>query len=410
MSAPLEDITVVEIDNWMAAPSAGALLADMGAQVIKIEPLGGDPMRGTGRPPKHDDAEVRDYDFSFDVDNRGKRSISIDLTSETGQQVVARLVERADVFMCNLLPVRQKKFGVDAQTLFARNGRLVHATLTGYGTDGPDAWRPGFDVTAFFGRSGMFDAIREGNDGIPPQARPAQGDHTTGLALLAAILAALRQVDRTGTPQAVETSLFETAIWTQATDFSTTAVDQAPVRRRARHQLITPTGNRYPCGCGRWLAINMPTAHGYDHFAKVLGHPEWLDDPRFATPRDRFANMAECVALIDEAMATKSRDEWGEIFDAQGIIWGPLQSLDETSRDPQAHAIGMFPEMEHPEVGRYRTVRGPMRFHNADVGPKAPAPECGADSRDLLAETGYSDAEIDALLASGSVVQGDGTA
>src|SRR6056297_120156 len=298
----------------MAAPSTGAILADMGATVIKVEPLTGDPMRGIGRPAKIE-GNLAGYDFGFDVDNRGKRSIAVALDTDEGATVVHRLVEGAQVFLCNLLPRRQARFGLDPETLMARNPALVHATLTGYGSNGPDAARPGYDVTAFFGRSGLYDAMREGDDGEVPMARPAQGDHTTGLALLGAILAALRVAERTGEGQVVETSLYETAIWTQATDFGVTAVDQAPVRRRSRHQQLTPAANRYPCGDGKWVVLNTMGANGFDKLCQALETPHWLSDPRFVDARSRYRNMADLVDAIDGVLASKGRDEWGEVFD-----------------------------------------------------------------------------------------------
>jgi crotonobetainyl-CoA:carnitine CoA-transferase CaiB-like acyl-CoA transferase len=407
MTAPLDDVTVIEIDNWMAAPSAGAILADLGARVIKVEPPKGDPMRGMGRPPKVDEGPAKQYDYGFDVDNRGKRSIAVDLTSAEGQAVVQRLVASADVFLCNLLTGRQEKYGLDAATLMGHNPRLVHATLTGYGTDGPESARPGYDVTAFFGRSGLYDAMREGPEGIVPMARPAQGDHTTGLALVSAILAALRLAERTGTGQAVETSLYETAVWTQATDFAVTAVDRAPVRRRTRHELISATANRYPCGDGKWIVLNQPEPAAWPRFCKAIGRDEWVDDERFQDTRGRFHNMREIVDGIDETLSTKSRDEWGAVFDAAGIIWGPVLTLDEVADDPQAEAIGLFPEIEHPTLGRYRTVRVPMRFAGAEVGPRGPAPAIGEHSEAVLREAGFDDAEIDALRAAGAVGAGD---
>ena len=257
MVAPLEDVTVVEIDNWMASPSAGAILADLGANVIKVEPLSGDPMRNMGRPAKVPD-EKKDFDYQFDVSNRGKRSITVDLDSSDGIEVVRSLISNAQIFMCNLLKRRQEKFGLEPESVRLLNPQIVHATLTGYGTSGPEAQRPGYDVTAFFGRSGIYDAMREGELGAVPMARPAQGDHTTGLAFVGAILAALRLAERTGEGQTVETSLYETAIWTQATDYAITAVDQAPLRPRARENMIIPTANRYPCGDGKWVVLNMP--------------------------------------------------------------------------------------------------------------------------------------------------------
>ena len=314
-----------------------------------------------------------------------------------------RLCRTADVFLCNLIAPRQARFGLDPARLFQENPKLVHATLTGYGTTGPEAWRPGYDVTAFFGRSGLYDAMREGDDGIVPMARPAQGDHTTGLAFLGAILAALRLAERTGEGQVVETSLFETAIWTQATDYAVTAVDAAPVRRRARHEMIIPTANRYPCGDGKWIVMNMPDDAAWVKLATVLDRPEWLENERFATKKGRFDHMAEIVQRIDEALAARPRDEWGKLFDEHGMIWGPALGLHEVVSDAQADALGLFPTLEHPERGAYRTVSAPMRFHTAEVGPRHPAPELGADTLAVLAGAGFSDDELTDLAGKGVI-------
>ncbi|MEM9742540.1 MAG: CoA transferase [Pseudomonadota bacterium] len=401
-TAPLDDLRVITIEGWMAVPSASAILADMGAQVIKIEPLTGDPMRGMSRKPKVEGAIV-EHDLQFDVDNRGKHSIAVALDKPEGQALVKRLVATADVFMCNLLPRRQAKFGLDPDSLKGINSSLVHATLTGYGTEGPEAQRPGYDVTAFFGRSGLYDAMREGDDGIVPMARPAQGDHTTGLALVAAILAALRLATRDGTYQVVETSLFETAVWTQATDFATTAVDRAPVRRRARQRQLSITANRFPCGDGAWIVLNNPEPAAWPRFCKALGQEGWIDEPEFADPKGRYENMADLVERVDAVMQTASRDTWGERFDANGIIWGPVLALHETAADPQADAIGLFPELDHERYGRYRTVNVPMRFNNADVRPRGPSPNLGQHTVELLDDLGLSATDIEELRRDGVV-------
>ena len=402
MTAPLDDLTVIEIDSYMAAPSAGAMLADLGAKVIKIEPLSGDPMRGGGRPLKIDTAQ-KSYDFMFDVDNRGKSSIAIALDRPEGAALVHTLVRNAQVFMCNLLPQRQQKYGVDPDRLLKVQPRLVHATFTGYGTDGPDAGRPGYDVTAFFGRSGLYDSMREGAAGTVPMARPAQGDHTAGLALFGAILTALRQVDRTGIGQVVETSLFETAVWTQASDFAITAVDRAPVRQRARHEMIVTTANRYPCGDGKWFVINMPDPAAWPRFCRAIGADALLEDPRLQDNRGRFQHMAELVTAIDAALAARTRDEWGVIFDAAGLIWGPVLGLHEVANDPQAEAIGLFPTINDPDIGAYRSVRIPMRFRGLNTSPTRRAPKIGEQTRSVLQSAGMTDAEVDTLLQSGVV-------
>lgn len=346
---PLDDITVIEVDNWMAAPSCGAILADMGATVIKVEPLAGDPMRSMQRPAKLPD-KLKSYDFQFDVDNRGKKSVAIDISNKDGAAVLHRLVADADVFLCNLLVERQERFDMDPATLLGLNPRLVHATFTGYGTTGPEAWRPGYDVTAFFGRSGLYDAMREGEDGDVPMARPAQGDHTAGLALYGAIVSALRLVERSGEGQVVESSLYETAVWTQATDYSVTAVDKAPLRQRGRRNQIIATANRYPCGDGKWVVFNMPNDSAWPHFARTIGCESALDDERFVDLRSRFKNMPALVDIVDQALAARSRDEWGPIFDNANLIWGPVLALHEVVVDPQAIALGLFPTITSPEL------------------------------------------------------------
>jgi len=406
MAAPLDDIVVIEIDNWMAAPSAGAILADLGARIIKVEPLSGDPMRGLSRPIKNEDIpeSIRQLDFQFDVDNRGKESIAVALDQPEGAELVRQLVKKADIFMCNLLINRQQKFGLDPETLLKVKPGLVHATLTGYGTSGPDAWRPGYDVTAFFGRSGLYDAQREGNDGIVPMARPAQGDHTTGLAFVGSILAALRLAERSGEGQVVETSLYETAVWTQASDYAVTAVDHAPVRRRARKEMLAITANRFPCGDGKWVVLNMmPDTAYWARMCQAIGVEELIEDERFIDSSVRYRNMAELIDLIDETLAKKTRNEWGEIFDKAGLIWGPVMGLHEVPQDPHAIELGMFPKLEHADAGPYPTVNAPMRFATADVGPRGPSPRIGEHTDQVLTDFGFSQAEIESMLDANTI-------
>lgn len=401
MESPLADITVIEVDSFVASPSAAAILADLGARVIKVEPLSGDPWRGLSRPIKNEELseELRALDFQFDVDNRGKESIAVALDQPEGAALIRKLLTKADIFMCNLLRHRQEKFGLDPTSLLKLKSNLVHATLTGYGTSGPDAQRPGYDVTAFFGRSGLYDALREGESGAVPMSRPAQGDHTTGLAFVGAILAALRSAEKTGEGQVVETSLYETAVWTQASDYAVTAVDQAPVRRRGRKEMFAITGNRFPCGDGKWVVFNMmPDAAYWAPMCKAIGIEELINDERFLDSRARYRNMEELVDLVDAALAKKSRDEWGLIFDEAGLIWGPVLGLHEVPKDPHAIELGMFPEMEHRKAGAYRTVNIPMRFASTDVRPRHPAPGVGEHTEAVLTEFGFSQDEIEAMV------------
>lgn len=402
---PLDDITVVEIDSWMAAPSACAILADLGATVIKVEPLSGDPMRGNSRTPKIDDELAKSFDYQFDVANRGKHSIALNLASEVGQDVVHRLVAGANVLVCNLLASRQKRFRVDPETLFELNPTLVHATLTGYGTVGPEAERPGYDSTAFFARSGLHYMMREGESGVPPMTRTAQGDYTTGLALVSAILSGLRMAERTGLPQSVEASLLETAVWTQATDFSVTLQDRAPLRPRDRHNQIIATSNRFPCKDGNWIVITEPRTDAWEDFCRAIDREVWIDDERFKDMRSRFRNMPDLVAQIDEALSTKTRDEWGVVFDKAGIVWAPVLGLDEVIEDEQCTALNLFPTIESADIGLYQTVSNPVVFKTCDVDPSIGSPKVGEHTRLVLETADFAAEEIEEIMASGQVKQ-----
>ncbi|MEO1063702.1 MAG: CoA transferase [Actinomycetota bacterium] len=400
MTRPLDGIRVIEIASWMAAPSACAILADLGADVVKVEPLGGDPMRDKNRQPKVPDRPP--IDEPFHVDNRGKRSLAVALDRDDGATLVRRLIGRADVLVTNLLPHRQARFGLDPDALLVDHPRLVHATLSGYGLEGPDSTRPGYDVTAFFGRGAISDSMTEPG-GPPPQPRPAQGDHATGLALVGAVLAALRMVDQTGEGQVVDVSLFGTAAWTMATDLSATLVDRRQPRPRDRHHLISALSNRFPCGDGKWVIFNMPEEHWWPRFCKAVGRDEWLDDDRLGSVKGRFDHMPMVIDGIDEALSMRSREEWGEIFDEAGLIWGPANSLADLVEDPQAEAAGLWVELDHPEVGALPTVANPIRIRGVDTSPRSVGPAVGQHGTELLDELGVDAATRERLAADGVI-------
>jgi crotonobetainyl-CoA:carnitine CoA-transferase CaiB-like acyl-CoA transferase len=401
MSSPLQGIRVVEVANWMAAPGAAAILADLGADVVKVEPLGGDPMRGATRLPSRPQGAAP-IDASFQMDNRGKRGIAVALNEPDGVALVRGLVARADVFVTNLLPERQRRFGLDPETLMTANARLVHATLTGYGLEGPDAGRPGYDLTAFFGRGGLSQLMTEPG-GAAPRVRPAQGDHTAALSLTTAILAALRLAEAQGEGQVVDVSLYATALWTMGADLSPALVDgQNPpaIGRKGRPHALHGT---FRTADGRLLLLFMPEPHWWPKFCAAVDRPEWIADKRFATFHARLEHMPVLTDLLDEVFATRPLAEWTERLDGAGLIWAPAATLAEIVADPHAEAVGLFPELDHPGGERFRTVGTPFSIGGADVGPRGAGPEIGEHTREVLTGLGLDAPEIDSLVEAGVV-------
>ncbi len=413
---PLDGVRVVEMASFVAAPSAGAIMADLGADVIKIEPPTGDTYRGLMRQPKLDGRKI-DFDAAFAVDNRGKRSLAVDVTTEAGQAIMHRLVATAQVFVCNMLPSRQQRYRFDPDSLRAVNPSLVHATLTGYGTKGEEADRPGFDVTAYFARGGFADMSSDPDTGQPSRFPQAAGDHSSGLALLAGVLAALRLAERTGEFQVVETSLLANSLWAIAGDVSTALIDGRRPTARNRHEALNAAVNTYRCGDGVWLLVNMPVPETFPTFCRQLGLEWVLDEERFATPRDRYRNMAELVPIIDQQLLTKTAAEWGRLLDEENIVWAPVQPLDEVVKDKQIRANGYMVPLAHrldtsgdePTVSDgdlgvpIETVAVPIKIAGVDVAPGGPVPSVGSDSRNVLTELGFDDDEIDRLAAEGFI-------
>lgn len=403
MAGALDDITVLEIANWVAAPSCAALMADMGADVIKIEPLNGDSMRGKLRQPVMPEGAPR-TDVPFHLSNRGKRSLAVDLADERGGALVRELASQADVVITNLLPGRLIRFGLGAEQLRAEHPELIYALVTGYGSTGDDADRIAFDLTAFFGRGSIMSLI--GEPGEPPPAfRPGQGDHPTGLALLSAVLAALRVRDRTGQGQVVETALMRTAAWTIGCDVSAALVDGVQPNKRARTEAISPMNTRYRCADDVWVNLSTLDQGYWGRFCEALGVPEVAANERFATPLDRFRNNTEVIAVFDALFASQPYAYWAPLLDQTGIIWGKVAELPDLIADPQAREMGMWAEIDHPEVGVFETIAAPFAMSGSDVAVRGPAPEVGQHSARVLAQFGVTAERVAELTEAGIVRQ-----
>ncbi len=395
--APLAGVRVLDVANMIAAPSMAALMADLGADVIKVEPLTGDILRQSVQ----NDPDVPDP--YWELDNRGKRGIAVDLSHADGVAVVHRLAATADVFVTNFTIDRMVRFRLTAADIATVAPRCIHASFSGYGTAGPEANRLAYDMTAFFARGGVQGLVSDPG-GPPPAFRPGQGDHTSALALLSATLAALRLRDTTGRVHPVEVALLQVASWTLASDLSVTLVTGAGPERRPRAQWPSPLTCRFRCADDRWVALCMPGPRDFwPAFAACVGRPDWVDDPRYATPDTRRDNAVELIAACDEVFATASRAAWADRLDDAGLTWAPVQSAEDLVDDPALHALGGLVLVENHPTGPFQTIAAPFHVHGADVTVRGRAPELGEHSRDLLAEAGYEPTEIDRLVTTGVI-------
>ncbi|MDA3037919.1 MAG: CoA transferase [Actinomycetota bacterium] len=390
-AAPLAGVRVLEVANMIAAPSMAALMADLGASVVKVEPLTGDILRnavidGPGPDPY------------FELDNRGKRGIAVDLSTAEGIALVHRLAQSADVLVTNLTADRMAKYRLSADDVATVAPRCIHASLSGYGTTGEDAGRLAYDMTAFFARGGVQSLVSE-PDGAPPAFRPGQGDHTSALALLAATLAALRLRDTTGHVAPVEVALMQVATWTIASDLSVTLVSGTGPQRWPREEWPSPLTCRFRCADDLWIAFCMPGPRDFwEAFARCVDRPEWVDDPRFATPIARRANAADLIAACDDIFATRSRDHWSARLDAAGLTWGPIQTVESLVDDPTLHELGGLHLIDDHPSGPFHTVAAPFHLRGADVTVRGRAPELGEHTRAVLAEAGLTETEIEELV------------
>ncbi len=402
MTAPLAGIRVLEVANWLAAPAAGALLADLGADVVKVEPPGGDVyrefvLRSLGY--QHDFPT----NYAFDLDNRGKRSVTVALDKPGGPELVRRLAARTDVVITNLIPSRRERYGLTYEGLRAVNPRLVYASFSGYGTRGPDQNRPGFDYAAFWARAGVMGLLGE-PPSPPPLCRGGQGDHTTALNLLAAILVALRLRDRSGEGQLVEVTLLGTGMWTIGVDLQAALIAREQPTRHDRTQPANPIWNSYRTRDGEWILLVMPHPDPYwPRFCAAIGEPAWASDPRYENLVKRRAQTVALTAAIDARFAERDFAEWAARLDAHGLIWAPVAKLTDVIDDPQARQMGVFTTIDHPTLGRLETLAAPFHVAGADIGPRGPAPAAGEHTFELLEELGVTEEELVRLAQDGVI-------
>jgi crotonobetainyl-CoA:carnitine CoA-transferase CaiB-like acyl-CoA transferase len=402
MDRPLQGVKVVEVAMWVAGPSTTAVLGDWGADVIKLEdPRGGDPIRGfVTRTMGDPNARVRP---PFELDNRNKRSVAVDLRKPEGHAFALRLIEHADVFVTSLRLDAIERMQLDYATLAAKNPRLVYASINGYGHRGPDRNRPAYDYAAAWARSGLMATIAE--PGHPPPAqRPAMIDHAVGLGLAGAISAALLARERTGRGREVNISLFSMGLWMNASDLTIGLMTGRSPQSEARDQRVNPLWSSYRCADGRWVYFVMiQSDRHWPDFCRALDQPDWQNDSRFKDSTARAQNCAALTAEIDRAVAARASDEWAPIFDRHNLIWAPVRPDAEVLQDPQAAAIGAFAAVDHPNIPGGRVVNTPIEFGDTRSEPHRGAPELGQQTEEIALEVGLTWEEIARLKASGAL-------
>lgn len=393
MSRLFEGLKVIDCGSFIAAPIAATLLGDLGADVIKIEPPGsGDPLRTLQHLPGMPKSE---YPYGWQLDNRSKRSLALNLAEPEGQAVLHSLVSSADVFITNYPLAVRKKLALGYPELAALNQRLIYASFTGYGETGAEAGKPGFDATAYWARSGLMDMVRSDASTPPARALVGMGDHPSGVSLFAAIAVALYQRERSGRGTQVGSSLLANGIWSNAFMTQAALCGATFTPRPPREQNFNALGCYYRCRDGRWLLLAIVNeARDWAAFATCMGRADLIDDPRFVKQADRFARSAELIALFDAAFATRDLDEWRQRLNEAGIVFECIAEASDIERDQQMKAAGVLVPLEDESL---LTISSPFFIADIDKVKPRKAPTLGEHSDQILREAGYDDAAITRL-------------
>ena len=399
MPGPLEGIRVVEIGLWVAGPSAALILCDWGADVIKIEPPNGDPLRGLATAAAGWSLPANP---PFELDNRGKRSIALNLVTEEGRAIARALIDRADVLVTNVRPRVLEAAGLTYEKLRETNRGLVYCQLTGYSPDGPDRDRAAYDVGAFWARAGVASSLTPEGAQLPHQ-RVGMGDHVAGCSAAGAICAALLARSRTGEGQRVAVSLIRAGVYTVGSDVSMALRFKFMVQPYDRYHAINPLIDCYQAGDGRWfwLLLLQGDRHWPD-LCRAIEREDLLKEDRFADIGRRGLNAPALVDELDKVFATKSLDEWGQAFDRENVWWAPVNSISDVVNDPVAQEAGAFVDVPGPE-GPIQGVATPADFYGTPWQPRGYVPELGQHTEEILLELDYDWDRIVALKESGAI-------
>lgn len=406
MSGPLSGVRVVEMSTFVAGPVTARLLGDMGAEVIKVEAPAGDGWRVTGISylPRFSDRE----NPVFDIYNSGKQHISLNLKTPEGKEAFHKLLSQADVFVTNTRPAALKRLGFSYEDIKDLYPKLIYAMVLGYGEEGPDAHKPAFDTTAFWSRSGFLRDMSPLHEKYSPVTAPSSvGDTATAYLLMGEICAALYRRTNTGTGDFVSSSLYHNGIFCMGT---MVMISQPPFGRTYPLNRVdsgVPGGN-YECADGEWVFFAMGNpVRNRPLFHKLIGHPELDDDPRFE-PHCRWANREAYYAYFRDAFLTKTADEWVQIADEQDLPLVKMAHFKDVSTDPQAWANGYLEHVEFASGNVDIMPTSPIEMQSAQVPSTRPAPEVGAHTAEVLRALGYSEEQVQAMIATGAAVAAKG--
>jgi len=391
-------LKVVDMASFIAGPGAAVILSDFGADVIKVEPPTGDTWRiGYKVPPQ---PRSRD-NYPWHLNNRNKRGLSLDLKSPHASGILERLVKWADVLIVNTPHPARKKLKLEYEDVSQWNPRLIYADLTGYGEKGPDASLPGFDITAYWARSGLLSLTRDA--GAPPTLPPSgSGDHATAVTLFSAIVTALYRRERTGQGSYVTTSLLAAGVWSCGVFVQAALCGADFFNLHDRMQPPNATLNVYRAADDIWFLIVL-TPDYWPVLAKGIGRPDLLTDERFADPAKRMTNSAELTAILDATFATQPMAHWQEIFDQAHLTYGVVRAPAEVVNDPQLRENDIIVPIEGAGGNLNFTVSSPVQVHGVIKVPAKRAPEVGEHNDEILKELGFDETSIEALHAAGAL-------
>jgi crotonobetainyl-CoA:carnitine CoA-transferase CaiB-like acyl-CoA transferase len=392
-------LKVVDLASFIAGPGAATILSDFGAEVVKVEPPGiGDPYRLVYKMPPQPSSNDN---YAWHLDNRNKRGMAVDLKSPGANEVLERLVKWADVLVINFPPPVRKRLKLTYEDIVPWNPRLIYADLSGYGDDGPDANLPGFDITAYWARSGLLALTRDA--GAPPTLPPSgSGDHATAVGLYAAIVTALYRRERTGKGSHVTTSLVAEGTWSCSMYVQAALCGAKFFPLHDRKNPPNPLINVYQTSDEHWFLIVLQSKD-WPALAKVIGRPDLVSDVRFADQKARGANPSQLTEILDEAFASQPLAQWREAFNQANITYGVVRHPSEAMTDPQLLANDIIVPLEGAGESLKHTISSPLKIHGVAKVPARRAPDVGEHNDEVLKELGFTTNDVESLRAGGTI-------